>query len=261
MRRTSPYGMLRGATSLRHMQGEGGCAVFRQGHLIAVVGVFLIGCAVLVVVGCAGVRSEAPKQGRTEATEGQGRSPEATSEEARCEGTRAIVLPDWGSVVTNDVPGCPKGGLLSGTDRPDKLYGGDGYEDEVRGLGGSDELWGGFGKDYMFGGPGDDFLVGGTTNHEDDHDKSKDVLWGGSGNDILYGGRGADFLYGEGQFDTDPQGQHEDVFYGGDGNDQFDAEDGQRDELYCGEGWDRYLADKFDHVSSSCEKKGLPAVP
>ena len=251
----------------------------RQGYLIAVVGLLLIGCAFLLVASCAGVRSEAPKeQGRTEATKQvQGRLPEATSEEARCEGTRTIDLPH-GPYITNDVPGCPKGGLLSGTDGRDKLYGGDGV-DKVSGLGGSDELWGGFGGDYiMDGGPGNDFLVGGT-NHEDGHDKSTDyllgktgndeligdrgddLLWGGPGSDVLYGGPGADLLYGEGQFDTDPQGHHEDVIYGGDGNDQIDARDGQRDELYCGEGWDRYLADEIDYVSSSCEKKGLPPVP
>ena len=62
----------------------------RQGHLIAVVGAFLIGCAfVLLVGGCAGMRSEAPQkeQEQTEATKEQGRSPEATaSEEAPMRG-------------------------------------------------------------------------------------------------------------------------------------------------------------------------------
>jgi uncharacterized protein YceK len=62
--------------------------VIRQSHLIAVVGIFLMGCAVLLmVVGCAGVRSKASKQeeqGNTEATKEQARSPEATAtEEAR----------------------------------------------------------------------------------------------------------------------------------------------------------------------------------
>jgi hypothetical protein len=97
---------------------------------MAVVGAFLIGCAVaLVVVGCAGVRSGAPKeeQDRTEATENQAHSD-------RCEGTRGIVLMG-GGYATNDVPGCPNGGLLLGTDGPntdinspmqDYLYGGDG---------------------------------------------------------------------------------------------------------------------------------------
>ncbi len=99
----------------------------RRARLIAVVGVYVIGSAVLQGVGCAGVRSEAPEeeQGRTEATgEEQGRSPEAASEEDRCEGTRTIDLAKSASAasasaalfVTNDLPGCPnKGGLLSGT--------------------------------------------------------------------------------------------------------------------------------------------------
>ena len=75
----------------------------RQGHLIAVVGTFLIGCAVLLMVGCAGVRSEAAKQeqGRTEATEEQARSPEGTaSEEAQCEGTRTFQMKGGGGPFT-----------------------------------------------------------------------------------------------------------------------------------------------------------------
>jgi uncharacterized protein YceK len=63
-----------------------GCTVVRQAHLKAVVGAFMIGCAVLLmVVGCAGVRSEASQeeeQGHTEATKEQARS-------VRCEGTRS----------------------------------------------------------------------------------------------------------------------------------------------------------------------------
>ena len=56
----------------------------RQGRSIAVVGTFLIGCAVLLlVVGCAGTSSESPKeQGHTEAAKKeQTRSPEATAAE------------------------------------------------------------------------------------------------------------------------------------------------------------------------------------
>jgi hypothetical protein len=76
--------------------------------------------------------------------------------------------------------------------------------------------------------------------------KSNDALRGGPGNDVLYGGAGADILYGQ---------EGDDVFYGGDGNDTLVVDDDQRDKLYCGEGWDRYMADKTDLVSSSCEKK------
>ena len=76
--------MLRGTSSRGYKQRKGRRTVVRQGQLITVV-VFLIGCAVLLlVVGCSGVRSGASKKE-------QGRSPQATaSEEARCEGTRTL---------------------------------------------------------------------------------------------------------------------------------------------------------------------------
>jgi Ca2+-binding RTX toxin-like protein len=102
-----------------------------------------------------------------------------------------------GPVVTNDVPGCPKGGLLLGTDKTDTLAGLDG-DDEIRGLGG------------------------------------RDFIWDGHGNDVLYGGDGNDFLLGIG------------ITLDG---------DGRRDKFYCGEGKDRYAADKNDYVDSSCEVK------
>jgi hypothetical protein len=221
-------------------------AMVRQGNLIAVVvRAFLIGCAVLLVlVGCAGVRSEAPKeeqQAHTEATkQEQGRSPSAAaSEEARCEKRRTFHRKNYaGFYVTNDVPGCPTGGLLVGTDGPENLWGGDG-EDEIRGLGGSDNLEGGAGRDVLYGGPGEDFLCSGALNACGD-ESNDDVLYGGDGSDELWAGNG------------------EEVLYGGDGNDRLgvlDTKDGGRVRLYCGEGWDRYMADKTDFVSSSCEKK------
>src|SRR3712207_3925431 len=136
--------MLRGVSNKGCMAREGGRAVDRRGQFVAVVvRAFVIGCAVLLVVGCAGTRSEAPQE------EEQGSSPPATDfEEARCEGTRNIKNPILhseaaangrfryeGSLATNDLPGCPNGGLLLGTDERDKLGGLEG-DDEIRGLGG-----------------------------------------------------------------------------------------------------------------------------
>ena len=68
------------------------------------------------------------------------------------------------------------------------------------------------------------------------------MLYGGAGNDELGSDKG------------------EDVLYGGDGNDSLydGVTDSERDKLYCGEGKDRYFADKNDYVDSSCEKKGFP---
>src|SRR5215204_995929 len=253
MRKASLCGMLRDVSSRGCMRREGGCAVVRQGQLIAVVGTCLIGCAaLLLVVGCAGTRSESSNKKE------QGSSPKATeSEEARCGGTRSIHL-QGRTYTTNDIPGCPnKGGLLLGTDKThktgayggsylsDKLAGEDG-DDEIRGLGAMDWIFGGLGSDVIYGGDGNDLLEGGSFGETKD-ESSKDVLHGGpgkdyltdfdGGDDVLYGGDGDDpMLWG---------GNGEDVFYGGDGNDRIDAVSAsgpvsptskERDEIYCGEG-------------------------
>jgi hypothetical protein len=177
-----------------------------------------MGCAVLLFVGCAGGRSEAPEeQGHTEATEREARSPQSTTEEARCNQTRTYRIKGlYGVFTTNDIPGCPKGGLLSGTDKKDKkdwLDGKDG-DDEIHGLGGVDDINGGAGNDVIYGGPGSDYLGD---------------SWG---EDVLYGGKGNDALAGVDDFGPP-----------------------MRDELYCGPGKDVYDARKLDYVDSSCEKK------
>jgi RTX calcium-binding nonapeptide repeat (4 copies) len=171
-----------------------------------VVRAFLIGCAVLLVAGASGVQAETSKK-----------------EEARCEGTRTI---KDGSRITNDIPGCPKGGLLLGTDGSDQtrssdparpsLDGGDG-DDTIRGLGGSDYIYHQSGDDVVYEGGGDDDLVP------------------DSGNDVIYGGAGNDFLA---------------------------SNDDGGDKLYCGAGRDKYYANKNDYVDSSCEKGGsVSAAP
>jgi len=193
-----------------------------------VVRIFLIGCAFLLIVGCAGTSSETSKKE-------QGSSPQATAseEEARCEGTRTYHLyvvvsngragplrsgseedmkkagktEDLGVYTTNDIPGCPKGGLLLGTDKPN-LLGAKHGDDEVRGLGG------------------------------------RDGLDAGPGNAILYGGDGEDGLFA---------GKGEDVMYGGDGNDLLVAAGDGRDKLYCGKGQDEYDPVENTYVDSSCE--------
>jgi hypothetical protein len=230
--------------------------VVRQARLIAVVGAFLIGCAILLVVDGSGVRAEASheeKQGHTEATKEQEHSGGAAPEEDRCGGTREVLRFQQWFYVTNDVPGCPTSGVLSGTDGSDTppegrgLEGGDG-DDKIRGLGGSDEIYGSSGSDVVYGGPGRDFLF------------SEGIYGGGNewNTDVLYGGDDPDDLYA---------GNGEDVLYGGDGDDQLYAldigmgktapKDGGRDKLYCGGGWDRYEADPTDYVDSSCEKGTL----
>jgi len=243
-----------------------------------VVGAFLIGGAVLLLmVGCSGVRSETPKkeQGRTEAANGQAHS-------ERCERTRKMHLEIFeppgtdkkAPFITNDVPGCPKCGLLSGTKKTDYFAGKDG-EDEIRGLGGADYIEGGLGGDFVYGGPGNDYLWAkfGWSEEpppEPPKDLSNNVLHGGSGSDRMFGANGDDVLYGgEGDDglvgnDDESGGSGKDVLYGGPGNDTlYPAKDGQRDELYCGKGKDRFLnvADEIDYIDTSCEIKERPYVP
>jgi hypothetical protein len=240
--------------------------VVRRGHLIVVVGTFLIGCAVLLLaVGCAGTTSS-----ETSNNKAQGSSPRATEsqEEARCEGTRTIkVRPEPRSDVWNmtkkvdfttyDLRGCPKGGLLSGTDKPDNLAGRDG-DDEIRRLGAEDYLIGGLGNDVIYGGTGSDRLAdwplagwwgggkcGGALPFE--QRICTEVSAKAGGDDVFYGGDGDDEL---------GSGKREDVLYGGDGNDYvFDeVRDRERDKLYCGKGDDVYGANKNDYVDGSCER-------
>jgi Ca2+-binding RTX toxin-like protein len=201
---------------------------------------FLIGCAVLLLgVSCAGTSSE------TSNKKEQGSSPEATAseEEAQCEGTRTVKSPIRGEKViytTNDLPGCPKGGLLLGTDKRDKLAGLKG-DDKIRGLGDKDVILGGEGDDVIYAGPGDDPFLSGDDGPA-------------AGDDVIYGGPGDErFISGE---------NGDDVFYGGDGNDNIDEMFmGGANKLYCGEGKDVYLTDKKDFVSSSCEKKAKLGRP
>src|SRR5215208_3337950 len=44
------------------MQRGGGCAVFRQAWLMSVIGLFVMGCAFLVVVGCSGDTGSQPTE-------------------------------------------------------------------------------------------------------------------------------------------------------------------------------------------------------
>jgi Ca2+-binding RTX toxin-like protein len=154
--------------------------------------------------------------------------------------------------------GGPGDDTLIGTNGFDTLLGAGG-DDTVRGLSGADELAGGPDKDVIYGGPGDDFVQG------DDiftRQTATDVLYRGDGKDYVDGWRGDDVQYGESGRDYVTGGPGEDILYGGDGNDFVDAIDGlpfedliQRDWLYCGNGIDKYVANRLDYVSSSCEER------
>jgi Ca2+-binding RTX toxin-like protein len=148
---------------------------------MAALGAFLIGCAALLVNSGSGVRADHMKE--------QGDSRGAASEEDLCAGTRINARG-----LTNDVPGCPTGGLLTGTEGADILTGEKG-KDEVRALGTPDGQ-----ADVLYGGDGADIL-----------------LVGGKGADVIYGGDGDDL------FEEAADGQRDEL-YCGKGRDEYSAE-------------------------------------
>jgi Ca2+-binding RTX toxin-like protein len=97
--------------------------------------------------------------------------------------------------------------------------------DAVNGTVQDDSLAGAGGVDYLFGLAGNDHIAGKVG---DDH------LLGGHRNDTLGGGRG------------------EDLLNAGQGNDLIHAQDGETDEVMCGDGTDRAIVDAID-VVSDCE--------
>jgi Ca2+-binding RTX toxin-like protein len=233
---------------------EGKGVVVRQGHLIALVVAFLVGGAVLLMAGASGVQAQDSKK-----------------EEARCQGTRKINVNLPARFTSNDLPGCPKGGLLLGNEGLDSLAGEKG-DDEVRGLGGKDYVMGGPGNDVIYGGAdndglngdgreeeGNDIIYGGPGDDDVNvfliEDDGNDVIYGGPGDDTLRGFEGEDVIYGGPGDDTKLDGGPSDAVYGGPGELLPGGGDGQRDEIYCGEGRDSYFADKEDYVDSSCEVK------
>lgn len=105
-----------------------------------------------------------------------------------------------------------------------------------------------------FIGTDDDDVIFGTRNADrisglDGHDRlggggGNDRISGGDGHDVIFGGRGDDVLRGD-------RGQ--DRIAGGMGNDRIGVLDGDDDQVFCGTGFDRVIADEDDVVSDTCE--------
>ena len=124
---------------------------------------------------------------------------------------------------------------ILGTSGNDVLVGTPGV-DVVCGLGGDDRIKGGGGDDLLVGGPGDDRLSGGQGDDSMKGGAGNDTASGGPGEDVMRGGRGADLLKGA------------------------DSQLG-RDELQCGPGEDRAVADLADVVAGSCDEVVRPDPP
>jgi Ca2+-binding RTX toxin-like protein len=112
--------------------------------------------------------------------------------------------------------------VLSGNAGPNAIQG-DLGNDTISGLGGNDLLNGGSGDDAVNGGDGEDAVNGGPDN------------------DAVDGGPGADQLHGDAVCSL--------ITCGG-GNDVVQARDGFLDQISCGAGGDRVVADQLDVVAT-----------
>jgi hypothetical protein len=136
----------------------------------------------------------------------------------------ACANPRTGTGGDDEIFGTTAGDSIAGSAGIDRLFGFDG-DDCLEGEGGNDRLFGGRGADRLWG-------------YDDD-----DALYGQEDEDVLKGGRGNDKLKG---------GEAKDVFRGGDGDDRLSAADGVAEDVHCGRGRDRAVADEDDQVRA-CE--------
>lgn len=157
--------------------------------------------------------------------------------------TRLVVyLRDGNDVIYADIPwSIPELPFtIYGGPGDDSIGGNAGYGDELYGQGGDDWIRGHSGNDLLDGGRGDDTMRSGAGN---------DVVLGGVGSDLLVGRRGDDRMRGGDGADRIVGGAGKDVLRGEAGPDFLDSDDGVRDEVYGGPGYDAARTDKRDRVS------------
>ena len=115
------------------------------------------------------------------------------------------------------------------------------------------------GRSVVLARGGDDKVVGEDAVEEIDGGDGDDYLEGGKNHDVLTGGPGRDTIYGD---DTDAScnADHVEscVLYG---NDEIRARDGEADQVDCGAGTDRVIADAADVVAANCETVERPGGP
>lgn len=79
-------------------------------------------------------------------------------------------------------------------------------------------------------------------------------LYGTNGPDTIRGFGGVDDLYGGGGNDRLIGGTGGDDYYGGPGNDRIRSVDNSPDDVVCGPGFDRVIANPGEDVARDCER-------
>lgn len=132
-----------------------------------------------------------------------------------------------------------------GTDEADEHSAPDESRDLIIGLAGDDVLRAGDRRDLVRGNDGNDRIAGGP---------GSDKIVGGLGDDRLHGGRQADKILGGPGADGINGGLGNDLIKAGKGGDRIIANDGMRDRIHCGPGFDSVKADKRDRIARDCER-------
>ena len=141
-----------------------------------------------------------------------------------------------------------------GTDGPDEYTAPDESRDLIIGLAGDDVLRAGDRRDLVRGGDGHDKIAAGP---------GSDKVVGGPGDDRIHGGRQGDKILGGPGADGINGGLGHDLIKAGKGGDRIVANDGMRDHIICGPGFDSVKADKRDRIARDCERvlRVRPAKP
>ncbi len=160
----------------------------------------------------------------------------------------------WAAIALAEEITC-NGGKCNGSQFEDTITGSN-KKDGINAKAGNDEVYAergndtvelGDGIDYAEGGKGDDKISGG----DGDDVAITGGIFGGKGDDMVTGGDGNDDLYGD---------DGKDVLVGGGGNDQLvgsgavPGDDGSKDRMTCGPGFDTAIVGANDTADNSCEQ-------
>lgn len=115
------------------------------------------------------------------------------------------------------------------------------------------------GRSVVLGRGGDDRIVAEDAVEDIDGGAGDDYIEGGKNHDVLTGGPGRDTIYGD-DTDTSCNADYVEscVLYG---NDEIRARDGEADQIDCGAGTDRVIADAADVVAANCETVERGSAP
>lgn len=171
----------------------------------------------------------------------------------------AVAATAIGNAGPNVLRGTAAGDVIRGKAGNDRILA-RGGNDRTYGQNGHDRMWAGSGNDRQYGGRGRDRQYGGAGKDRQWGGPGADRIFGGAGADTGSGGAGRDLLVGGPGSDTLTGGGQRDTFVAGPGSDIINANDGIREIVKCGSGFDVANVDALD-VTRGCETVNRPSPP